>query len=268
MTLIPTESLSSLTRQLAHRVLIVLLAGMILDCTAHKQPSSVETTLANVAKDVVIPIQAERRENPLPDTEEVTKQGQQIFVQSCALCHGTDGRGRTDLGRNMYPPAMDMTSPHVQHWSDAELFWIIQNGVRLTGMPSWKSAVSEADSWKLARFVHQLPRLDATMASRETPSPRPPAPKQPSTDLIRYGKTLYRQEGCFMCHQLEGEGGKVGPDLTVEGTRGRANEWLVGHFKDPPAYVHGSIMPPFKNLTDEQLQALTAFLQSQKERGR
>ena len=86
--------------------------------------------------------------------------------------------------------------------------------------------------------------------------------------MIKYGKTLYRQEGCFMCHRLSREGGGVGPDLTTEGTRGRTKEWLIGHFKDPPAYVHGSLMPPFKNLTDEQLQALTAFLQNQKGRGR
>lgn len=268
MRLFSIESLIFLRkRRFTIGVPLVVLAGAILDCTAHKQPSRVETTLANVAKDVVIPIQAERQANPLPDTEEVTKQGQQIFVQSCALCHGTDGRGRTDLGRNMYPPAMDMTSPHVQHWTDAELFWIIQNGVRLTGMPSWKSVISEADTWRLVRFVHNLPRLGATMASAETPLRTPPAAAEPRADLIRYGKTLYRQEGCFMCHQLEGEGGRVGPDLTVEGTRGRTNEWLVGHFKDPPAYVRGSIMPPFKNLTDEQLQALSAFLQSQKGRG-
>jgi cbb3-type cytochrome oxidase cytochrome c subunit len=82
--------------------------------------------------------------------------------------------------------------------------------------------------------------------------------------MIAYGKTLYRQEGCFICHQLDGEGTKVGPDLTVEGTRGRSAAWLVGHFKDPASYVSGSVMPSFKNLTDEQLSALTAFLESQK----
>ncbi len=266
--LTPTEGLSPLGRRpLALAIFVVTVAGVIVDCTAHKQPSRVETTLANMAKDVVIPIEAERQKNPLPDTDEVMKQGQQIFLQSCALCHGTDGHGRTDLGRNMYPPAMDMTSPHVQHWSDAELFWIIQNGVRLTGMPSWKSVVSEADTWKLARFIHILPRLDATMASSGTPSSTPPSGPEPRADLIRYGKTLYRQEGCFMCHQLEGEGGRVGPDLTVEGSRGRTDEWLIGHFKDPRAYTPGSIMPPFGNLTDDQLQALTAFLQTQKGRG-
>ncbi len=86
-----------------------------------------------MAKDVAIPVEAERLKNPLPKDGQVIAEGQKLYVQSCALCHGTDGHGRTELGRGMYPPAMDLTSPHVQHWTGAELFWIIQNGVRLTG---------------------------------------------------------------------------------------------------------------------------------------
>jgi len=238
------------------------LAVLVLRCTAHKQPSRVETTLANMAKDVVIPIEAQRFKNPLPANDEAVNRGHQIYAQSCALCHGGDGRG-TDLGRNMYPPAMDLNSPHVQHWADADLFWIIQNGVRLTGMPSWKLSISETDTWRLVLFLHSLPRVNAESSAAAPPAV---APAQSKAELIAYGKILYRQEGCFMCHQLAGEGGKVGPDLTVEGTRGRTNEWLIGHFKDPPKYVSGSIMPPFKNLTDAQFQALTAFLQNQKGR--
>jgi cytochrome c553 len=92
-------------------------------------------------------------------------QGQQVFLGSCALCHGTDGRGGAPVGRNMDPPAMDLTSSHVQHWSDAELFWIIQNGVRLTGMPSWKSSISDDDTWKLTRFIHKLSQIGAASAS-------------------------------------------------------------------------------------------------------
>ena len=245
-------------------VLIVALAAFMIGCTAHAQPSKTETTLANVAKDLVIPVEAEHKKNPVPDTEEAVKQGRLVFVQSCAVCHATDGRGRTDLGRNMYPPAMDMTSPHVQHWSDAELLWVIQNGVRLTGMPSWQSSLSETDSWKLARFIHRLPRLNAATAASAAPSQTPPTSEPAKADSIKYGKTLYKQEGCFMCHQLNGEGGAVGPDLTLEGTRGRTDEWLIGHFKDPSDYVHGSVMPAFSNLTNEQLQALTTFLQNQK----
>jgi cytochrome c553 len=93
-----------------------------------------------------------------------------VFLGSCAQCHGPEGRGDTNIGRNMAPPAMDLTSSHVQHWSDAELFWIVQNGVRLTGMPSWKSSISENDTWKLVRFIHNLPRLDAASASTAAPS--------------------------------------------------------------------------------------------------
>jgi mono/diheme cytochrome c family protein len=248
-------------RGLQLRVLLGSLALFALGCTANKQPSKIETALANMAKDVVIPMEAKNLKNPLPANDEIIQQGREIFVQSCAICHGADGHAVTGLGRAMYPPAMDLTSPHVQNWTDAELFWIIQNGIRLTGMPSWKATISEEDTWKLVHFTHNLPRLNSAAAA---PAAKKAEPSQPATDLVAYGKILYRQEGCFMCHQLNGEGGKVGPDLTVEGARGRTDDWLVGHFKDPPAFTRGSLMPPYNNLTDEQLRALTTFLQSLK----
>jgi hypothetical protein len=81
---------------------------------------------------------------------------------------------------------------------------------------------------------------------------------------------LYTQaaqgEGCFTCHSLHGRGGKIGPDLAVEGTRGRSDAWLIGHFKDPQAYSPSSVMPALGGLTNRQLQALATFLQYQKER--
>jgi mono/diheme cytochrome c family protein len=220
-----------------------------------------ETALATMAKDIVIPIETENIKNPLPNNPQVVSQGRQVYLQSCAICHGTDGHGATILGQGMYPPAVDLTSPHVQHWNDSQMFWIIQNGVRMTGMASWKGAIAPDDTWRLVIFIHHLPGLDS--AEVKNAQQHESATKTP-TQLIAYGKTLYRQEGCFICHRLDREGTRVGPDLTVEGTRGRSVAWLVGHFKDPAAFVPGSIMPSFKNLTDEQLSALTAFLESQK----
>src|SRR3984957_3629841 len=147
-----------------------VLGALLLGCKAGKQPSQAETSLANAAKDVIIPLEAGKMKNPLPETDEVVSQGQEVFLGSCAQCHGADARGDTNIGQNMSPPAMDLSSPHVQHWSDAELFWIIQNGVRLTGMPSWKSTISDNDTWKLARFIHNLPHLAAASASTTVPS--------------------------------------------------------------------------------------------------
>ena len=155
----------ALKHKLMLGVIGAMLGALLQGCTAEKHPSQGETSLANAAKDVTIPLEAGKKKNPLPATDEVVSQGQEVFLGSCAQCHGPDGRGDASLGRSMDPPAMDLDSPHVQHWSDAELFWIIQNGVRLTGMPSWKSSISENDTWKLTLFIHNLPRLDAASAS-------------------------------------------------------------------------------------------------------
>jgi len=146
-------------------VIGAMLSVLLQGCTADKHPSQGESTLANAAKDVAIPLEAGKKKNPLPETDEVVSQGREVFLGSCAQCHAADGRADTTLGRSMAPPAMDLTSSHVQHWNDAELFWIIQNGVRLTGMPAWQSSISENDTWKLARFIHSLPSLDAAPAS-------------------------------------------------------------------------------------------------------
>lgn len=243
-------------RSVAAGALVLFLSG----CPASTKPSKLETNLANMAKDVVIPLEAQKRSNPSPSTDANILAGQQVYLQQCALCHAADGHAATKLGLAMYPPAMDLTSPHVQRWTDAELFWIIQNGVRLTGMASWKTMVSEQDTWKLVDFIHALPKLAPILAAQQEEAEA----AKSQAELIAYGRKLYRQEGCWGCHQLDGEGGKVGPDLTIEGTRGRSDAWLVGHFKDPGAYTPGSMMFSFKQLTDEQLRALTAFLQSQK----
>lgn len=248
---------------MASPVLGVVAGALVLltsGCPASKKPSKLETTLANMAKDVVIPLEAQKLKNPASATDENIQAGQQTYLQQCALCHAADGRAETKLGLAMYPPAMDLNSPHVQRWSDAELFWIIQNGVRLTGMPAWKTIVSEQDSWKMVNFIHALPKLALIQAAQQKEA----AAAKSQAQLVAYGRKLYRQEGCVGCHQLDGEGGTVGPDLTVEGTRGRSDEWLVGHFKDPSAYTPGSVMLSFKQLTDEQLRALTVFLQGEK----
>ena len=117
----------ALKHKLMLGVISAMLGALLPGCSAGKPPSQEETSLANAAKDVSIPLEAGKMKNPLPETDEVLSQGQEVFLGSCAQCHGPDARGDTNIGRNMDPPAMDLSSPHVQHWSDAELFWIVQN---------------------------------------------------------------------------------------------------------------------------------------------
>src|SRR5580698_7123818 len=96
-------------------VISVMLGALLQGCTAGK-PSQEETSLANAAKDVTIPLEAGKMKNPLPETDEVVSQGQEVFLGSCAQCHGAEARGDTNIGRNMNPPAMDPRLPHTHHW--------------------------------------------------------------------------------------------------------------------------------------------------------
>jgi len=152
-------------RDLMLAAISAILSLLLQGCVADKPASQGESALANAAKDLAIPLEAGKKKNPLGATDEVVSQGQEVFLGYCAQCHGADGRGDTDIGRNMAPPAMDLSSSHVQHWSDGELFWIIQNGVRLTGMPAWQSSISDDDTWKLARFIHNLSRFGSASVS-------------------------------------------------------------------------------------------------------
>jgi len=79
-----------------------------------------------------------------------------LFGGRCASCHGLDGRTPTEVGQWMYPRAPDVGSPAVQQWSDAELFWIIKHGIRLTGMPGFGHIHSDDQVWHLVRYVRSL----------------------------------------------------------------------------------------------------------------
>jgi mono/diheme cytochrome c family protein len=107
-----------------------------------------------------VPSGARGRQNPVPATPDTIKAGLAHFADHCAICHGNDGSGDTEIGRNLYPKAPDMRQPQTQNLSDGELFYIIENGVRLTGMPAWGTGLEgEKGSWALVRFIRHLPQL-------------------------------------------------------------------------------------------------------------
>ena len=225
--------------------------------SADARPSKAEAQFANLAKEVVIPLEAQTLRNPLAASDsDAQQQGMALYQQSCSVCHGADGRSDIAFGRAMYPPAMDLTSPHVRKWSDAELFWIIENGVRFTGMPAWHALLDEPSTWKVILAIRQLQQAGPKQAASSRAA-------LTAAERLHEGALLFRQENCGGCHRLHGEGGRVGPDLTGEGDRSRSNAWMIGHFQNPAAFVPGSLMPATINLNADQLFSLTDFLQSQ-----
>ena len=129
--------------------------------SAKAEPSSLEKTVARAVRNLAIPSEAKQAKNPIPATPENLAEGREHFADHCAECHGNDGSGDTEMGRNLYPKPPDLRLPQTQTLTDGEIFYIIQNGVRLTGMPAWGDSHEADDNWKLALFIRHLPNLTA-----------------------------------------------------------------------------------------------------------
>ena len=95
--------------------------------------------------------------NPVEPTELAIAEARDHFADHCAICHANDGTGKTMINSGLYPPAPDMKQTETQALSDGELFYIIKNGVRFTGMPGWGG--EDEENWKLVHFIRHLPRL-------------------------------------------------------------------------------------------------------------
>jgi len=129
--------------------------------SAKAEPHALEVWMARQVRYLAIPLADRNKPNPVPLTPEVLQEGLAHFADHCAMCHANDGSGQTPIGKNVYPKAPDMREPATQTMSDGEIFWVIHNGIRFTGMPAWGEGDPELDqdSWKLVHFIRHLPKL-------------------------------------------------------------------------------------------------------------
>lgn len=129
--------------------------------SARTRPGRIEAFLARNLRHLAIPASARSARNPVPLNDKVLAEARAHFADHCAICHANDGSGDTPIGRNLYPPAPDMRKEDTQELTDGELFYIIHNGIRFTGMPAWGEGPASADlaSWKLVHFIRHLPYL-------------------------------------------------------------------------------------------------------------
>jgi mono/diheme cytochrome c family protein len=146
-------------------VLGALIAGAALlfrgGISARVDPTHLESVVARMLLRLGIPDASRRLRNPEPSSKEVLAAGRAHFADHCAICHGNDGAGQTEMGRNLYPRVPDLRLPNTQQLTDGELFYIVENGIRLTGMPGWGdgSEASGRASWHLVAFIRHLPHL-------------------------------------------------------------------------------------------------------------
>jgi mono/diheme cytochrome c family protein len=142
--------------------LAILAAASLLHngLSARAAPTAFEVMLARNARHLAIPADARKQQNPVPASPDNLRVARLHFADHCAVCHGNQGNGDTTIGKGLYPKPPDLRAAETQKLSDGEIFWIIENGVRFTGMPAFGgSQGSPEDSWKLVRFLRHLPQL-------------------------------------------------------------------------------------------------------------
>jgi len=134
---------------------------------AIREPGYAETVFASQAKHLLIGWSSRKGIPPAPANLQASiEEGDKLYGTDCTMCHGSDGRSPTDNGRWMYPRASDLTSPDVQKYSDRELFWIVKNGIRLSGMPAFAKVEPDDHIWNLVNYVRTL----RTGAPAESPT--------------------------------------------------------------------------------------------------
>ena len=126
---------------------------------ARGAPSHTEVVLARTLRSWAVPRSSRNARNPFTSSAGLLRESARHFADHCASCHGNDGIGATEMGRNFFPRVPDMRAEATQRLSDGELYYLIHNGIRWTGMPAWGDPDSDSDSWKLVLFIRHLPQL-------------------------------------------------------------------------------------------------------------
>ena len=131
---------------------------------AQPEPGAIETRVARAVRGFAIPRDVKARSNPIGTSADELKPGLEHFAKYCAMCHGNDGSGEgAAIGRGLFPKPPDMRAAATQTLTDGEIFYIIENGVRFTGMPAFGTGKPDPDgekqAWQLVRFIRHVPQI-------------------------------------------------------------------------------------------------------------
>ena len=222
-----------------------------------------------------------------PEKEKISplaNQGRVLFQHYCAACHGLSGDGDGFNAEQLdKEPAELSNKKFVAKKNNSQIYRVIKfggQGVRKSHlMPVFGHTLSEEEIWSLVAYVRYLADDEEHPVTlpENTSKIRPASPTLPhdplnvfsgwysknghNASLIDQGEKLFRKKkSCFACHQLEDEGGLLGPDLTRAGFS-YPPEWIFTWIGNPQRIKPNSKMPNL-GLDNEECRAITAFLAS------
>src|SRR6266511_5013488 len=157
------ESMKVIVGILFGWLLVVAAIGLIVwsgsyNVAATNPPGRFEKKFAAFVLNRAIQKRAPVRTNPSSKPEDI-RAGLAHYKENCVDCHGAPGVEESEFGEGLNPPAPDLTLPAVQRMRDGELFWVVSNGIRMSGMIAFSPTHKEDEIWKLVAFVRHLPEI-------------------------------------------------------------------------------------------------------------
>jgi mono/diheme cytochrome c family protein len=156
----------------------VLLAAVCIPVQG-RSPQQSAPAPALVPTPAAAPAQATDMKNPVKPTAESQAKAKALYAMDCALCHGDNGNGQTDLAKSMELTMEDWTNPaSLANKTDGELFRIIRNG-KDKMPPEDPARAKDADVWSLVNYIRTFSKGQPASA----PAPAAPAPPAAPTGV-------------------------------------------------------------------------------------
>jgi mono/diheme cytochrome c family protein len=139
---------------------------------------------------MAVPRAMRDEKNPVTASPEVLAGAMEHFADHCAICHANDGSGKTLIGRGLYPKPPDMSQAATQDLTDGELYYVIENGIRFTGMPAFgeeSAGMGDEESWALVAFIRHLPKITVEeVEAMKKMNPKSPAELEKEERIRRF----------------------------------------------------------------------------------
>ena len=138
----------------------VLLKSGTIPANADGKPSGLELWMAGTSLDATLQRDAPKVQDPVALTDQNLIQGIHLYAKNCAVCHGgAKGTPPSPIAKGEYPKPPQLATDGVEDDPEGYSFWKIKHGIRLTGMPSWKSELNDRQIWTLALFLKHMDKL-------------------------------------------------------------------------------------------------------------
>lgn len=135
---------------------------------------------------------------PRLDDPDLLRLGAGHFAGGCAPCHGAPGTARGPIYLRMLPPPTDLADA-VSTWTPRQLFWIVKNGIKYSGMPAWVTLRRDDEVWAVVAFLRALPQLTPDQY-RNLAAATADEAGQPALELVRHGIPRRALTACARCH--------------------------------------------------------------------